>query len=212
MANGHHTIVPNGMAGRCRSSGQSHHQGDNHAVHWFGMLIVAGLTLVAIQPACTNAPDSDELITAAYQGDTTKVKALLTKGFDVNRQSINGATALFVAAQYGHTEVVQILLTNKADMNLQRNDGMTALIWAALNGQTEVVQLLLANKADVHVQASDGATALFVAAQYGHTEVVQILLASQAYVNVQANNGDTPLSLANTNRIAELLKAAGATH
>jgi len=179
MVTNHHATLPDGHAGRCRSSGQSHHHDDNHAVHWFGMLIVAGLTLVAIQPACTNAPDSDELITAAYQGDTTKVKALLTKGFDVNRQSINGATALFVAAQKGQTEVVQILLTNKADMNLQRNDGMTALIWAALNGQTEVVQLLLASQADV---------------------------------NVQANNGDTPLSLAKTNRIAELLKAAGATH
>ena len=50
--------------------------------------------------------DLKKLLKAAYNGDTTTVNALLTEGFDVNRQRIDGVTALYIAAQQGQTEVV----------------------------------------------------------------------------------------------------------
>ena len=103
------------------------------------MLIIAGLTLVAIQPGCTT--DRNALMTAAYQGDITTVNALVTEGFNLNRQTNDGATALFLAAQQGHPEVVQALLASQADVNVQANNGLTALRVAKTN---HIAQLLKA--------------------------------------------------------------------
>ncbi len=176
MANGHHTTVPNGMAGRCQAGGQSQHQNDHHAVYWLGMLIVAGLILGAIQLGCI---PSNALMNAASFGDTATVNELLTEGVDVNvheDRDGKGRTALIYAAQWGHTEVVQVLLTNKADVNVQTNGGLIALM---------------------------------IAVQNGNKQIVQDLLAKEANVTLQANNGEMALNLQTTDRIAQLLKAAG---
>ncbi len=145
MANGHHTTVPNGMAGRCQAGGQSQHQNDHHAVYWLGMLIVAGLILGAIQLGCT---PSNALMNAASFGDTATVNELLTEGVDVNVHEDGfgkkGRTALMIAVQNGNKKIVQDLLAKEANVTLQANNGETAL---TLQTTDRIAQLLKAASA-----------------------------------------------------------------
>ena len=82
------------------------------------------------------------------------------------------------------------------------------LAYAGAGRETKAKEFLASLEAFAH--ASDGATALDVAAERGQAQLVQMLLASQADVHVPAHDGSTALSVARTNRVTQLLKAAGA--
>jgi len=60
---------------------------------------------------------------AAQKGRPKVVAILLRKGFEVDRISKSGETALQKAAQFGHAEVVEVLLRAKADVNKGMNSG-----------------------------------------------------------------------------------------
>jgi len=53
-------------------------------------------------------------LTAAKQGDTNQVKALLDKGADVNAKDEDGFPALMYAKERGYTEIVEVLKPYKA--------------------------------------------------------------------------------------------------
>ena len=155
-------------------------QPDSHnRVQWL-VVLVAGVCIVVLLAAC--AKDENELLIAAYSGDTETVKELLARGVKVNHRADDGATALMMAVWQHHTDVVQLLLAHQADVNVHKNDGATALMIAAEAGHTDVVQLLLAHQADVNAQANAGQTALMYAEAQGHEEIVKALLAEEANV------------------------------
>ena len=81
---------------------------------------------------------------------------------------------------------------------------------AASKGHKRIVQVLLAESAPIDRQANNGITALFVASHMGHEEIVQVLLDAGANVGLQTVDGATAMSKAKTQRIKQLLKAAGA--
>ena len=85
-----------------------------------------------------------------------------------------------------------------------------ALIDATVNGDAATVQALLDHGANVNHPAKTGATAIFLASNYGREEILEVLLKHGGHVNHQNKEGKTALSVAKTERIAKLLKAAGA--
>ena len=103
-------------------------------------LFVAFLTLV---PACRQDVNS-ELLEAAKNGQTERVRGLLDAGADVDTQNDDGFTALKWAVVRGHTGTVQALLDAGADVDIRDKRGQTPLMIAAEEGQTRVIELLKA--------------------------------------------------------------------
>ena len=72
---------------------------------------VAALTcLVCILAVARSSAQESSLITASYNGDLQRVKALLAAKANVNAKSSDETTALMAACQQGHLEVVRELL------------------------------------------------------------------------------------------------------
>ncbi len=106
------------------------------------LLVVFGASALLVPiPAYSQDLDS-QLLEAAEDGETEKVKALLESGADVNAKDLIGLTPLMLAASLGYTETVATLL--EAGANLEAKDilGHTTLGLAESGGHTEVVELL----------------------------------------------------------------------
>lgn len=80
---------------------------------------------------------------AAGQEDV--VEMLVQNGANVNVQSQNGFTPLYMASQENHDGVVKFLLGNGANQALATEDGFTPLAVAMQQGHDKVVSLLLSH-------------------------------------------------------------------
>src|SRR5262245_43720066 len=101
-------------------------------------------TLMA--PAVLCAADTDaDLLAAARKGQTEHVRALLTKGANVDGKDKEGRTPLMWAARNGHVETVTLLLERGAKPEERDRQGLTAYGIAVLStsdGRGAVLKLL----------------------------------------------------------------------
>ncbi len=143
----------------------------------------------------TKSP-SQQLVEAAYLGDTETVFTLLQEGTDPNAADKNGVTALAWAASKGWAEVVKLLFEHGADASRKDNRGKTPIYMADLNGHKEVVKLLTPEKtvsAQKQAQknpspiqeATHSAQQLMNAAAAGNVEQVKKLLDDGANPNAR---------------------------
>ena len=160
-----------------------------------------------------------DLIYAAANGDTARVRELIAAGTQVNARGPHGATALEYAVRRlkSQEEIVAALIVAGADVNLANEAGETALMFAGYDG-IKMAELLLAAGADAGAQAKDGRTPLIhavqaVGARLGSLEIVKALIRAKADLNVRDKFGRTALSIAEEDRnagLSNLLKQAGA--
>jgi hypothetical protein len=116
------------------------------------------------------------LMTAASEGHTNVVKALLQGGADVNeKEARHEWTSLILAALGGHTDTVIALLGAGADVNAKDDRGWTALLRAADRGHTDTVKALLQGGADVTTIDKRCRTALMIWGVKRHDEIVKLL-------------------------------------
>lgn len=144
-------------------------------------LLIVCAAVLGLTTACSTL-----LISAAQDGDTKRVIALLDQGTDPNEVGGSGATALQVAAVEGHLETVKALVDRGADMEkrpavLGASMG-TPLYLAAYLGHTQIVQFLLSRGADTGMRNDLGQTALDVARERGYPRIVQLLEQAEARV------------------------------
>ena len=115
--------------------------------------------------ADVNAREKDgnmALCTAAKNGKTEEVNALIRAGADVNTKGEFGITPLMLAARFNSSpDVVNALIDAGADVNIRDMFGETALMGAALNsGNPEAVKALIMAGADVSVKNFAGISAI----------------------------------------------------
>ncbi len=122
----------------------------------------------------------------------------------------NAGEALVDAAFNGDAAQVKSLLADGTPVDYQLTTGITPLIRASMMGYAPVVKILLDHGAQVDHPNYIGESALIFASKHGREAVVKMLLAAGAKVNHQSKDSKTALSVAKTEQIKQLLKAAGA--
>ncbi|XP_047435062.1 cyclin-dependent kinase inhibitor 2A [Mugil cephalus] len=117
----------------------------------------------------------DALTSAAANGNTADVEALLRAGAQVNGPNRFGRTPLQVMMM-GSTSVAEALLSRGADPNVKdRSTGTTPLHDAARTGFVDTVRLLVESGADPQARDNKNCLPVDLARQNGHADVVAFL-------------------------------------
>ncbi|MCG7346301.1 ankyrin repeat domain-containing protein [Sporosarcina sp. ACRSL] len=117
-----------------------------------------------------------QLISAAAEGDTETILALLEDGAEIDAIDSEGNTAVMAATQNNQNETVKLLIEQGADINIRNNNLDNVLLYAGAEGLLEIVKLAVEAGADTTVTNRFGGTALIPAADRGHVDIVEELL------------------------------------
>lgn len=141
------------------------------------------------------------LISAATNGYTSVVEALLDHGADTDLQE--GAdkasgTALNRAIDYGYTSVVRVLLNRGANPRVIDIYQRTIVHSAAVNGKDEVLRVLFERSTgvDINAQGTNGRTAMHDAAYFDLCSTIKILFANGAKTDIRDKAERSPLGVA----------------
>jgi ankyrin repeat protein len=152
------------------------------------------------------------LCTAAYDGNSAAVLALLNKGANVD-YSADGRTALHYAIFNGNLDITKILVLNGSDINRPADEGQTPLIMAVRNGRDEITDFLCQHGALIDSSDDNHRTALMFAIANGSFLLADLLLYYGANLYLKDFGGNDAFMLATyTNQpdLAAYLHSVGA--
>lgn len=124
---------------------------------------------------------------AARYGTLKVVKYLVSEGFDVNLQGLDGETPIVLSARGGADDVTRFLLEQGAVLDTS-SSRVNPLFSAVIGGSEEVTRLLLDHGIDAGVRYNDGwedMDALAFASMRGATEIADIIAEHSAKGNEQ---------------------------
>ena len=119
---------------------------------------------------------------AASSGNEDIINFLLEQGIDINTQTPDGWTPLFIAARDGQAEAARLLVYRGADLNIQTNEGATALLMVLTqpfeqeSQRMELLTYLLRRGANPNLPDKNGFTPLYYAAMLAKPQAVSLLL------------------------------------
>ena len=143
------------------------------------------------------------LMAATLNGSLEQMKILIAHGAQVNYQSSDGTTALWLAVP--DWDKTKLLLDNGADVN-HKIQGYGILVkLAAMPGTIKLFHLLIDKGADLKKSAPDNYL-LYNAASSGDTAIVGFLIRSGFNVNDSVAIGDYPINNAEAFRTFATLK------
>jgi ankyrin repeat protein len=116
-----------------------------------------------------------DLFTLAKEGDTEKVRALISQGVDVNSSNANGETPLHAASVKNNQPIVMLLLQAGANPNTATINGWTPLHSAARFGADNALSTLIQNGGDVNAINSAGQTPEALARAVGNIRTASML-------------------------------------
>ena len=132
-----------------------------------------------------------EFFRAIEEGNTAKVKRLISEGVSIHSKIESAFTPLHVAAEYCRYDIARFLIENGADVNARTvkgwRGGRTPLHFAARGNCVKVAQLLISKGVDVNVEDDDRFIPLHYAAFYGSKEMVVFLISKGANVNAKTD-------------------------
>ena len=115
---------------------------------------------------------------------------------DMNREFINGSTALFPACRRGHVGIVKELIERGANVNHANRSGETPLVMACRQGRFGVIRALIQSGANVNHINKYGESPLLIVSRRSRHKVIRMLVESGADVNYcDPLNGETPLAI-----------------
>ena len=135
-------------------------------------------------PSRSEASSYKGLHLAAYVGDMTQLKALISEGASLEEADKSGRTALHIAAYESHEEVVVELAKAGANMNALEHQAYDIVTIAAVANDFEMLDTALNQGASAgNVTSPYDGTALIAAAHLGHHQVVKRLIDAGAPLN-----------------------------
>jgi len=162
-----------------------------------GLVLLLGLHYIRDQ----------ELISAIYDDDYSRVEALLGQGASPNDADPDLlTTAVHDAATGSDARMLSLLLKHGGDPNVIDWQGVSPLIDATFANCPDSVRLLLSYHADPKVSCSQWGTALDVAATYGYADVAQLLVQNGADPTIRWR-GKTAAQIVKANGYREVLDA-----
>ncbi|HEY9319089.1 MAG TPA: ankyrin repeat domain-containing protein [Achromobacter sp.] len=144
-------------------------------INFWRACFVAFLGAVGADAAAADAP-ATQLLSAAAQGETARVRELLARGAPLEARDAQGNTPLLRATQGNHAQAARVLIEAGADVNAQNQMQDSAYLLAGAQGYREILALTLQHGADLKSTNRYGGTALIPACERGHVEVVKTLL------------------------------------
>ena len=157
--------------------------------------------------------ESKSIIEAVINNDIPSVNKFVEINSDIEGQSENGITSLFVAVETEQAEVAKVLLQNGASPNTYSSDGRFPLIIATANQDEELVEMLLENGADPNMTNKHDVSSLMFATGKTSIEILNNLIDHGADLNHKSKLGHTPLMtavLANNINMVQALVSKGA--
>ncbi|MBI4025985.1 MAG: ankyrin repeat domain-containing protein [Verrucomicrobia bacterium] len=164
----------------------------------------------AMEPVAVRSPE-DQLIAAAKDGDTAKVKELIAKGVDVSAKDGEGLTAFTWAARGWHTEIVALLKKAQKDAEQPASTNKTVSAEKSAGTEKSAAAATPADSASANVEKLN--ETLLAAAAKGDADAVKDLIAKGAEATAKGKDGKTALKIATEKGYAdveEILKKAGA--
>lgn len=78
----------------------------------------------------------------------------------INREDLDGSTALHLAVQTGRKEVSQVLIQYGADVNSKNKNHQTPVYLSAVGGHQDVLKMLICHGGDINARESQQKTPL----------------------------------------------------
>lgn len=151
---------------------------------------IQSLLISVLSLSCLFAEDdlSKDLELAAYKGNISKIKELISKGADVNHLDDNGCTPLLSACTNNDIKSVKLLIEAGANVDYQMESGLSALMQASCFASLDIVRLLVEEgKADIELKGKTGTTAVYEALMKGRYATANYLLDLGADCNIAVN-------------------------
>jgi ankyrin repeat protein len=135
---------------------------------------------------------------AARSGSTAAISFLLQHAPSlINRQALEGETALYMAVQANQLDCVKLLLSLGSQVNLPSLHGMTPLYSAMMHGYESIVMALLeAPGIGVNLGLEDGMTPIFLAVEMNRIHLLEALHAKGGEIGRPRLDGFYPIHLA----------------
>ncbi len=133
-------------------------------------------TLAPIPTRKENPQLNASLISAAADGNTTRVRELIQQGAPLNAQDARGRTAVMAATYGNHIETARVLMDAGANVNLRDAMLNNPFLYAGAEGYLEILKMAYTAGANPKITNRFGGTALIPACERGHVEVVKYLL------------------------------------
>ncbi len=163
----------------------------------FGYGFAMALALV-VSASAQVAPSQAEmaayrgLFTAAAEGNTARLEALLRAGEDPNARDGYGRTPLHVAAHARKPQAFKMLVAGGADPNALEHDRYDIVTIAAVANDVPTLEAALAAGCSAgNITSRYDGTALIAAAHLGHADVVRTLIRAGAPLDHVNNLGWT---------------------
>eukprot|EP00435_Cladocopium_sp_Y103_P066594 s32_g28.t2 len=157
---------------------------------------LVAIQLVVLEFWPPDAEQDQEMISAAWTGDSVGLEKLLKCPRDPNVVNIRGLTPLHYAASSGQLEPIRLLLEAGAKLEARTTAAswMAPLHLAARNGRLDVVRVLVEAGAEKDQLATSlGVTPMYFAARQGHLDIVRWLVEAGARIEAAAVVGFAPL-------------------
>ncbi|CAH1799232.1 unnamed protein product [Owenia fusiformis] len=143
--------------------------------------------------------DGCVFLAACSSGDTDEVKALLSRGADINTANVDGLTALHQACIDDNIAIVEFLVENGADINVCDNEGWTPLHATASCGFLDIAEYLIKGGCDLANVNSDGDLALDIADTQAMEECLEREMEKQGIDAESARNWEENRMLQDAN-------------
>jgi len=146
--------------------------------HFLLCLATTALFFHCRERACALPTNQMELLLFyLYTGERELSESIIFKlsKIEINRQNLDGNTALNIAAKKRFTNCTYNLLKLGANPSIGNRHGQSPLFWAALDGDTNLIKVLLGAGGDFRATTLYGWTPRAAAIATGHTNAANLL-------------------------------------